>query len=164
MQLYMFRHAFAGERGDPNYPDDALRPLTRKGKRRFRKLARQLVQQGVAPAVVASSPFVRCVETARILVEALDGHPELVLLDSLEPGSNLDELLHWTHRQGDVDVAWVGHAPDVEILTASLVGLSGGAGIRFAKGAAASIKFEAGLPARGAGKLQWLLTAKMLGL
>ena len=27
MNLYIVRHAFAGQHGDPNYPDDALRPL-----------------------------------------------------------------------------------------------------------------------------------------
>lgn len=163
MFLYLIRHALAGEAGDPLWPDDSKRPLTGKGRRRFRRLAEHLVEQGVRPGIIASSPYVRCFETARILAEALDDEPELILVDGLEPGSNLDELLDWSQRQRAGDIAWVGHAPDLGVMAAALLGLSGGPGVRFAKGAVAAINFESGSPARGMGELHWLATAKMLG-
>ena len=81
----------------------------------------------------------------------------------LEPGSNLDELLDWSQRQRAGDIAWVGHAPDLGVMAAALLGLSGGPGVRFAKGAVAAINFESGSPARGMGELHWLATAKLLG-
>jgi len=38
MRLYIVRHAFAGQHGDPNYPDDSLRPLTSQGRKKFKRL------------------------------------------------------------------------------------------------------------------------------
>ena len=58
-------------------------------------------------------------------------------------------------------MAWVGHAPDVGRLAASLIADSQG-WIRFAKGAVAAIRFY-DPPAPGQGELIWLVTAKMLG-
>lgn len=163
MRLFIVRHALAGEAGDPRYPDDSQRPLEKKGRRRFRKLSRHLAKHGVCPEIIATSPYIRCHQTAEILAQSIPDEPELILLDALEPGANLEELLQWTQRQGAQDVAWVGHAPDVGLLCAALIGLSGGAGIRFAKGAIAAIKFADGRPTRGNGELQWLVTEKVLG-
>ena len=63
-------------------------------------------------------------------------------LEAFEPGSELEPLLEWSRNaQGDADVCWVGHSPDVERLAAALIG-DGSARIRFAKGAVAAIGFE----------------------
>jgi len=112
--------------------------------------------------VVATSSLVRCVETAQLLVAAAD-KAKLVELDELRPGSDLDGLLRWTAAQAQKyqGIAWVGHAPDVDRLTAALITQSD-ALIRFAKGAAAAIRFD-GPPVLAGGELQWLVTAKMLG-
>ncbi len=47
--LYIVRHAFAGQHGDPRYPDDALRPLTKRGTKQFRKVVKKLHRRGFAP-------------------------------------------------------------------------------------------------------------------
>ena len=44
MLLYIVRHAFAGQHGDPSYPDDSLRPLTKKGRKQFRRVVKKLCQ------------------------------------------------------------------------------------------------------------------------
>ena len=98
MDLYIVRHAWAAERDDTRWPDDGLRPLTEEGKKRFAKVAACLAERGMKLQVVATSPLVRCVETARILVAAA-GKPKLVELDELRPGSDLDGLLCWTAAQ-----------------------------------------------------------------
>ena len=123
-----------------------------------------LVQRGMTPGVIATSPLVRCVETAQIVAAGLPAKPELVELDALRPGSRLGELLHWTERQArkQEEVAWVGHVPDVGRLAAALIG-EGDCRTRFAKGAIAAIRFD-GPPTLGSGELQWLVTAKVLGL
>jgi phosphohistidine phosphatase len=162
MKLYIVRHALAGERGDPQYPDDRLRPLTDEGRKRFTNAVKHLSDVGVAPQAVATSPLVRCRQTAEILVERVSSRPKLIELPALEPGSDLDALIEWTKDQQLNEVAWVGHAPDVNDLAAALVGARGDAAIRFAKGAIACIAFDAEA-ARGAGELQWLVTAKILG-
>jgi phosphohistidine phosphatase SixA len=162
MDLYIIRHAWAADRDDARWPDDGLRPLTEEGKKRFAKVAACLAERGMKLQVVAASPLVRCVETARILVAAA-GKPKLVELDELRPGSDLNGLLRWTAAQAQrhEGIAWVGHAPDVDRLAAALIAQSD-ALLRFAKGGAAAIRFN-GPPALAGGELQWLVTAKVLG-
>jgi phosphohistidine phosphatase len=162
MDLYIIRHAWAAERDDSRWPDDGMRPLTAEGRERFARFVKRLVGVGVAPGVIATSPLVRCVETAEILAAAIDG-PKLVKLDELQPGSDLQGLLRWTAKQSakHKQIAWVGHAPDVDRLAAALIG-DGGALIRFSKGAVAAIRFD-NEPAVRQGELQWSANAKLLG-
>jgi phosphohistidine phosphatase len=162
MKLYIVRHGLAGEHGDPRYPDDRLRPLTDEGRKRFTETAKRLVEAGFEPGIVATSPLIRCLQTAEIVVDRARGNPKLVEIAALEPGSDLDALIDWTIEQEKDEVAWVGHAPDVTDLTAGLLSDGDDCRIRFAKGAVACIAFEGGI-ARGAGELQWLVTAKVLG-
>ena len=163
MDLYIIRHAWAGQYGDPQWPDDGRRPLTSEGEARFTEVVARLVQRGFAPQLIATSPLVRCEQTARIVAGGLSGDPPVVGLDELLPGSDLEGLLRWTAEEAaDYDqIAWVGHAPDVGRLTADLIGQPDG-GIRFATGAVAAVRFE-GLPQLGQGELHWLVTAKLLG-
>jgi phosphohistidine phosphatase len=162
MVLYIVRHAWAGSYGDPEWPDDFERPLEAAGKKRFAKVAGALVERGVAPTLVATSPLVRCRQTAEILAEAVGSKASLVLLDELQPGSDLEALVPWTAEQAKRhdEIAWVGHAPDVGRMAGALIGQT--AWVRFAKGATASICFYEE-PAPAAGELRWLVTAKMLG-
>jgi len=159
--LYIVRHADAGQSGDPRYPDDALRPVSKQGRKRFRRLARRLVKRGFAPALIATSPLARCRQTADVLAELVPGNPQPVELHELEPGAQLEPLLTWTAAQASHEIAWVGHAPDVNSLASQLIGAKDEA-IRFAKGAIAAIEF-AGPVAAGAGELIWLVTPKARG-
>ena len=162
MDLYIVRHAWAGQRDDSRWPDDGMRPLTAEGKERFARVVKKLADAGMAPGIIATSPLVRCVETAEILAGAIGG-AKIVKLDELQPGSDLQGLLQWTARQAakHEQIAWVGHVPDVNRLTAALIG-DAGALIHFAKGAAVAIRFD-GEPAVATGELQWLVSAKVLG-
>ncbi len=161
MILYIIRHAWAEERDAERFPNDDVRPLTPKGRKRFAKFVRDVADAGFQPRAIATSPLVRCRETADIIVHVADEEPRLVELDALRPHSNLDELIKWTAEQQEAEVAWVGHAPDVDELTASLIG-NGDAQFQFAKGAVAAIQFDQ-VPEPGAGTLLWLATAKLLG-
>jgi phosphohistidine phosphatase SixA len=161
MLLYIARHAYAGQHGDPRYPDDALRPLTTKGRKQFRRMMKKLRRRGFAATLVATSPLVRCRQTAGVICDRVSPAPELVELDSLAPGSQLDALVAWSNEQGVEELAWVGHAPDVDRLAAALAGARDGA-IVFAKGAVAAIQFDEEI-AVGQGELRWLATPKVLG-
>ena len=163
MDLYIIRHAQAGHYGDPRWPIDGLRPLTEAGKARFAKLVEKLAERGFAPQIIATSPLLRCLETAQLVAEGTPGDPAVVELDEQRPGSDLEALLQWTTGElpESGEIAWVGHAPDVGRLVADLIGQQGAA-IRFAKGAVAAIRFHG--PAEiGCGELRWLVTAKALG-
>ena len=163
MDLYIVRHAWAGHFGDPQWPDDGQRPLTEEGRQRFAQVVATLADRGFSPEMIATSPLVRCVQTAEIILDVLPGNAELVELDELAPGSDLASLMEWTAMQEGRcrQVAWVGHAPDVGRMTGALVGGAEG-WVRLAKGGVAAIRFF-GLPAIGDGELRWLVTAKMLG-
>jgi phosphohistidine phosphatase len=162
MFVYIARHAWAGERGDPRWPDDALRSLTPEGIERYDRVVQALVKSGFAPTRIATSPYVRCRQTAEIIAKRVPGNPPIVEFEDLEPGSYLEPVIEWTNTQGGVDACWVGHSPDVERFTSLLIGDSS-ARIRFAKGAVAAIEFDEEVIA-GGGELYWLATAKLLGL
>jgi phosphohistidine phosphatase len=162
MFVYIARHAWAGERGDPRWPDDSLRPLTTEGIDRYNEVVKTLVKRGFAPARIATSPYTRCRQTADIVAKRVAGNPSIDELEDLEPGSYLEPVLKWTNAQGGIDVCWVGHSPDVERFAAALLS-DGSARIRFAKGAVAAIEFE-GQAVAGGGELYWLASARLLGV
>ena len=163
MDLYIVRHAWAGHYGDPQWPDDSQRPLSDEGRKRFARVVAKLVAGEFAPEIIATSPMVRCVQTAQLVAEGVPGDPPVVELEALLPGSDLAGLLRWTDEQaGQYErVAWVGHAPDVGRLTAELIGQTD-AWVRFAKGAVAELRFHETAEIGGA-ELRWLATAKVLG-
>ncbi len=162
MDLYIIRHAWAGEYGDPQWPDDTQRPLTKKGRKRFAAMVGILSRRGMEPSVIATSPMVRCRETAEILAEGLIERAEVIDRQELLPHGDLDSLLKWTAQQAEEhsQIAWVGHAPDVGQLTAALIGQPN-ASIRFAKGAVAALRFVGPVEIGGA-ELRWLATARLL--
>ncbi len=164
MDLYVIRHAWAGTAGEPGWSSDSERPVTSAGRNRFRRVVELLTNRGFAPELVLTSPLVRCRQTAEIVAEAVARRPEVIEREELMPGSDLDLLLAWTERKACYhgQIAWVGHAPDVGLITAQLIG-GRRAWIRFAKGAVAAVRFDH-LPHAGEGELRWLVTAKLLGV
>lgn len=162
MFIYVVRHAWAGHHGDPGWPDDSLRELSPEGAERFMHVVQALADRGFAPRRIATSPYARCRQTADVVAKYVRGKPAVDELEALEPGSDLELLIEWTRAQRGKDVCWVGHNPDVENLASSLVG-DGRAAIRFAKGAVAAVRFDEEIDV-GAGELNWLATAKSLGV
>ena len=164
MDLFIIRHAWAGQPGDPAYSDDSLRPLTDEGRQRFARVVEALVCRGLAPQLIITSPMLRCVQTAEVLANALGEKTRVAQRKELLPGGDPKHLLSATekHAAGLDQVAWVGHAPDVGYLVAALIGLDNG-WLDLKKGAVASIRFS-GSPEFGRGQLQWLVTAKILGV
>ncbi len=162
MNIYIARHAWAYEHGDPRWPDDSQRELEPEGAERYLHVVQALAERGFTPDLIATSPYTRCVQTAEIISKHTPRGPCVVQVSALEPGSDLAALLQWTRQAKRESICWVGHAPDVGLLAAELVGDSC-AHIRFAKGSIAAIRME-GAIAQGQGELKWLATAKMLGL
>ena len=163
MDLYIVRHAWAAERDAARWPNDEDRPLTEEGRERFGKFVARLAAVDFAPELIATSPLVRCVQTAEIIRKHVPGKPQIVCRDQLRPGGQLESLLQWTTEQAQQhdSIAWVGHAPDVSLLAAALIG-SSDANLRFAKGAVAAIRFDGPIE-QAQGELRWLVTAKLLG-
>ena len=62
--LYVLRHGIAVARGNPAYPLDSDRPLTLKGMKRMRQIARGMRRLGVGFDVILTSAYTRALETA----------------------------------------------------------------------------------------------------
>jgi phosphohistidine phosphatase len=164
MDLHIIRHAWAEERDEKKWPNDDLRPLTEKGKKRFREVAAVLVKRGVEPTLIATSPLVRCRQTAEILAGEVSGQVEVIELDELRPEGDMVALVEKTSTlaKKHSSIVWVGHDPCVSDYFSFLIA-SSDVSIRFAKGAVAAIRFDDDvMPSEG--ELQWFATAKLLSV
>src|SRR5687768_18177521 len=112
MRILAVRHGEAGDAeeyaltGQP----DHLRPLTARGRELMRHAARGMIGAAGAIDILASSPYLRAVETAEILSAA---HADLPIeqLAQLEPGSPSQPIVAWlVAKRTDGCVALVGHA------------------------------------------------------
>lgn len=160
--IYIARHAWAYEYGDPRWPDDSLRELEPEGAERYQRVVETLGARDFAPEIVATSPFIRCRQTADIISANTPLRPSIVELPALQPDSDFETLTQWSRSTRCQSICWVGHAPDVTWLAGMLVG-DRQANLRFAKGSVAAIRMH-GDVAYGNGELVWLATAKLLGV
>lgn len=98
MNVYLIRHAHAGDRGSG--PRDIDRPLSEQGHRRALELAEML--SGEAITRILSSPATRCTQTVEPLAQAL-GLPVEEHHDLWEGSRSHDvAALLAAHRDGDL--------------------------------------------------------------
>ncbi|MGE3954214.1 MAG: histidine phosphatase family protein [Parachlamydiales bacterium] len=88
-RLIAVRHAKPEPAAD--YPDDALRPLSEEGSQVQRAVAAYLHDLGVRVDMAYTSPLLRALQTAEILVEALGG--DLHTEESLGPSFDDERML-----------------------------------------------------------------------
>jgi phosphohistidine phosphatase len=110
MDLYFVRHGLAVERSASE--PDVTRPLTPEGLDRTRKLAKLLKRMAVSFDMVLTSPLVRALETAQILVDGGLAR-ELVIFPPLQPGGDFSLFKTWLAEHPMSSVAVVGHQPDL---------------------------------------------------
>lgn len=163
MELLVIRHAIAMEREEwarTGRPDDD-RPLTDAGRRRMRKNARGIHRFAPHPEVIATSPYLRAADTARVVAEAL-GIARMETIDALLPDRHPSDLAAWLNDgpRGQV-VAVVGHEPHLGTLVTWLLSGREAPGVEFKKGGACLLRLD-GPAGAGAATLQWLLTAAQL--
>src|SRR5215207_9309159 len=103
MEIYVVRHAIAVEQGTPGYESDSQRPLTDKGRRKMRQIARALRNLGVEFDLILSSPYVRARETAEILADVFKMKKKLVFSDNLIPLGNPPLLITEINEKYSVD-------------------------------------------------------------
>jgi phosphohistidine phosphatase len=161
MMLYVVRHAIAEDA--PPGGTDAGRRLTPAGRRKMEGVVRGLRVLEVEPDAVITSPLVRAVETARIVVAGLRGAPEPRELEALEPDVAPADTLRGLRPFGRSQHAMiVGHEPNLSsVLALLLTGAPGGAAIELKKGACAAVEVSAFEPGGGA-TLRWLLPPRAL--
>lgn len=163
MQIHLLRHAIAAPRDAARFPDDAIRPLTRDGRRRMQSAARGLRALGLRFDVILSSPLARTQETAQIAARALRPHPPVKVLRPLAPGGGAGGVLAaLSGLPAGASILLVGHEPDLSRLAGALVLEHRDAlPIEFKKGALCRIDFE-GAARLGAGRLIYHLPPRVL--
>ena len=161
MNVYLVRHAIAHERSRVRWPNDARRPLTAAGQRKFREAARGLKRCLPKAVRVLNSPYVRARETAAVLtkVAKLDHPVECPELAANAPTAKAFELLR---SRKEAAVVLVGHEPNLsKLLSAALGGDRARLSFEFKKGGAACLHFAKDI-APGRATLIWMIPPRVL--
>jgi phosphohistidine phosphatase len=119
-ELYILRHGIAVEPGTPGIPDDD-RPLTSKGRRRMREIARGLRRLDLPLDRIVTSPLPRASATAEIAAEELGLEDRLETADVLRSGSEARAIRDWLRGRTEDGFMIVGHNPSLTDLIALLV-------------------------------------------
>ena len=158
MKLIIIRHAIAVPRGTPDVPDDE-RPLTPKGKRRFREVARGLARICPRPDLLLTSPLPRAAATAEIAAQAW-GRISPTDEPVLAHGSPDDILALLSQHGSDQRIAVVGHEPSLSGLLARLLGSMVADPFTLRKGGVAHVDVPG--PLAEGGRLDWFLRPRTL--
>ncbi len=156
MLILLIRHADAGDHDPALWPDDTLRPLTDKGRKRHRKVARRLRRRDLTPTLLLASPWLRAWQTALLTAEVARG-PAPVACPALAAPPTVDSIARAAGPQppGAI-VALVGHEPWLGQLASLLLTGSGSAlTVDFPKSAVLGIECGALAPAEGALSFFW---------
>jgi phosphohistidine phosphatase len=161
MDLLVIRHGVAGDREAfaATGKDDRLRPLTPKGRRKLQESVRGL--RTVVPELdlIASSPLVRAMQTARIVARAYD--LPVVEIRELEPDQGPEGFAEWLAQRSESTVAAVGHEPMLGLTVSFLLAGHSGTFLELKKGAACLVAFP-GQVGPGEGVLRWIVPPGLL--
>ena len=162
MNLYLIRHAIAVEEGTSEYKEDSQRPLTDKGRKKMRQIARGLCAMGVEFDLILSSPYIRAAETAEVLADVFKIKKDVIFSDNLMPMGDPDLLItELSGKYGMDSVALVGHEPFLTALIGLLVSESGQVDLTLKKGGVCRL-FADDLRSTRKATMDWLLTPGVL--
>ena len=149
MELYFLRH------GEADWPEwkksDDERPLTKRGKREMRDVAKFLDRLKVRPDLIVTSPLPRAAQTAEIAADYLKA--KLRKDELLAPGFGPSKLRTVLKRHRAKVLMLVGHEPDFTQVISELTGAS----LKLSKGGVALLDVD---PESEEGKLLWLFPPK----
>jgi phosphohistidine phosphatase len=165
VQLVVIRHAIAEDREAfaASGRDDSERPLTEEGRQKMRRAIEGLRRLVANVDLLASSPYVRALQTAEVVASGYD-YPseEIKTIGSLAPDAPLDRFQSWVQRQSRArTLTIVGHEPHLSTLVTWLMSGLRESRVDLKKGGACLLDFD-GQPGPGVGVLRWLLTAGQL--
>lgn len=152
LELYLLRHADAGD--SAAWPGvDGERPLSKKGRRQAKGVARLLKELGLRVDAVISSPLVRAAQTAKPVAKATG--VDVVTDERLGYGFGEEDLAALVAELGPAveRVVLVGHDPGFTDVASLLTG----AQVSMSKGALARIDLAERGVRSGSGVLRWLL-------
>ena len=164
MELLVIRHGVAEEKEAfaATGEDDSLRPLTKEGRWKMENVAKGLCRVLPSLDLIATSPFKRAEQTAKIVAEAYR-KPELQRLDALTPDGRPQAFMQWLRERESSDrVAVVGHEPHLgSLISWMLTGEAVEGRIALRKGGACLVQFDL-RPQAGKARLIWSLPPSVL--
>ena len=162
MNVYLLRHGIAAPLAAENHYRDELRELTPEGQSKMRRAAQGMKCLGMTFDVVASSPLIRCRQTAEIVREALAIGTPLQIWNDLAPEGDIGSVLQRLQELEDhPSLLAVGHQPSIGCLAATLIAGNGKISLPFRKGSLWGINLPAGFSTQS-GELELMLTSKMM--
>jgi phosphohistidine phosphatase len=159
MELYILRHAIAVSRETRGLPRDSDRPLTDKGRSKLRGVVRGMKALGLSFDLVLTSPYLRALQTAEIVADALGVSNKVERTEHLTPDGNPRALITLIASRGAARarVLVVGHEPYLSQLIAVLVSGDERTLITMKKAGLCKLAIETLRYGRCA-SLEWLLT------
>ena len=163
MNLYIIRHAIAVDEGTSEYEQDSERPLTDKGRKKMRQIAKGLRNLGVEFDLILSSPYVRARETAEILADVFKMKKKIAFSESLVPMADPQNLIPEINEKYSVDsIALVGHEPHLSTLVGLLTAENSKVDITLKKGGVCYLTADDLHHDDHRATLEWLLTPGIL--
>lgn len=123
MNLIILRHSNAEDPDEKKYPDDSLRPLTKKGIKRIHQVAKYMRKLKFKVDYILSSPAIRAFDTARVVRKEFQLDKERLLttqslLTEANPGPVIAEIAKITDCE---NLLIVGHEPFLSTLVSHLI-------------------------------------------
>jgi phosphohistidine phosphatase len=163
MELYLIRHGIAEDKGLGI--KDEERSLTKEGRQKTEKVAKQLVKLGLSFDLILTSPLVRARQTAEILIaEKLSSQLEesSYLTPDGEISTWLKDWLKPRKYSQNTQLALVGHEPGLSNWAETLLWGEVKASLVLKKAGMIGIKLpETGSPL-GRSQMFWLTPPKYL--
>ena len=163
MKLLLVRHGIAEDQEEfaKTKQDDTQRPLTKEGRWKMERVSKGIRRAIPAVDVVASSPLVRSVQSAKIIASRYR-EVNATTTPSLAPEAAFETFLAWLKRQKSTStIVAVGHEPHLGGLATWLLTGSEESKIAFRKGGACLLEFDSA-PSAGGAVLHWALTPVLL--
>ena len=143
-RLFLFRHGLAVPHGTAGFDDDD-RPLTSKGERRVRQVARGLKRVGLKLDKIVTSPLPRASKTAEIVADVLKVAYLLEDADELKPTASAESIRDWLKGRAEARIMLVGHNPNLsELLSLLTTGSSQPTVVEIRKAGVAALRDDPG--------------------
>jgi phosphohistidine phosphatase len=163
MDLYLIRHAIAVDEGTSEYELDSERPLTDKGRKKMRQIAKGLRNLGVEIDLILSSPYVRARETSEILADVFKAGKKIICSGNLVPMADPKLLIAEINENYSVDsIAVVGHEPYLSDLVSLLIAENAKIDLTLKKGGVCCLAADDLHHRDHCATLEWLLTPGIL--
>mgnify|MGYP006279350047 CR=1 FL=1 len=161
MELILIRHCQAEDVDGSRIKTDFDRPLTAKGVKQAKNLAKAIQKYIDSDTRFATSPLIRALQTMEVLCDKLGKRgTEFEVWNPLAIPMDFEKLRDSLSESCANKAVLVGHMDDLANFAGKVLGCPDGT-LHFRKGAAASIIWEGGLR-WGTGRLEWWITPEWI--